>query len=169
MVLNETLKKVHCVSDRLQVGAQARVKPFGIYPLTCAALCLLVCPDSPRGHEHGSFPCGSKYHLRRCCTCIPCVFPSLLSMLSHICCTPYAVPLLLQARGRTLGPAQIIEVKERFNDLKSYVWGGAVPIPVIQVQHVVTDNALLQGRLLCSLPCELLGQTSKHRATQVRG
>lgn len=31
-----------------------------------------------------------------------------------------------------MGPSQIIEHKERFNDLKPFVWGGAVPTPLFQ-------------------------------------
>ena len=37
------------------------------------------------------------------------------------------------------------------------------------VQHVLNDTFLPRGKLLCSLPRELLGQTSKQRAAQVRG
>ena len=34
--------------------------------------------------------------------------------------------VLVQARGRELGPSQIIQVQHRFNDLKPFVWTGAV-------------------------------------------
>ena len=45
----------------------------------------------------------------------------------------------------------------------------SISAAILQVQPVLNDTFLLREKLLCSLPYDLLWQTSTHRAAQVMG